>query len=44
MTGVDASKFARKDDFASLKFEVNELDADELKPVSVDLVSDVVRD
>ena len=51
-TGVDTSQLANKDDLANLKLEVDKLDIDEsaewdadnLKPVSVDLkkISDAV--
>ena len=42
---IDISSFALKSNLASLKTEVDKLDIDELKPVSVDLskLSDVVK-
>ena len=42
---VDTSSFALKSNLASLKTEVDKLDIDKLKPVSVDLskLSDVVK-
>ena len=38
-TGVDASKFAKKVDLASLKSEVDKLDIDKLEKVPTDLSS-----
>ena len=44
-TGVDTSKLAAKSDLASLKAEVDKIDADKLKNVPVDLskLSNVVK-
>ena len=45
VTGIDTSKLAAKSDLASLKTEVDKIDVDKLKTVSVDLskLSNVVN-
>ena len=45
VTHVDASSFALKSNFASLKTEVDKLDIDKLEPVPVDIskLSDVKK-